>query len=79
MFGALEVISNMIRITDAIPSGRTTLYSIPVFWIKALYGDNYRSVVTLALIKLAFSNNFALKKLNLNFMEQKIHQKKLIF
>ena len=54
MFGALEVISNMIRITDAIPSGRTTLYSIPVFWIKALYGDKYRSVVKLALIKLAF-------------------------
>ena len=53
-FGALEVIANINRITDAIPSGRTTLYSIPVFWIKALYGDKYRSVVKLALIKLAF-------------------------
>ena len=53
-FWALEVIANGNRITDAIPSGRTTLCNIPVFWIKALYGDNYRSVVTLALIKLAF-------------------------
>ena len=69
-FGALEVLANSNRITDAIPSGRTVIYSIPVFWLKSLYGDNYRSVVALALLKSAISNNLALKKLNLNFMDE---------
>ena len=35
-FGALEVIANINRINDAIPSGRTTLYSIPVIFDKSI-------------------------------------------
>ena len=69
-FGALEVLANSNRITEATPSGRLTLYCIPVCWLKFLYGDNYRSVVALTLIKSAFANNPALKKLSLNFLDQ---------
>ena len=69
-FGALEVIANTNRITEATPSGRTTLYTIPVCWLKSLYGDNYRSVVALTLVKSAFANCPALRKLNLNFMDE---------
>ena len=69
-FGELEVLANSNRITEATPSGRTTLYTIPVCWLKQLYGDNYRSVVALTLVKSAFANHPALKKLNLNFMDE---------
>ena len=69
-FGELEVLANSNRITEATPSGRTTLYTIPVCWLKQLYGDNYRSVVALTLVKSAFASHPALKKLNLNFMDE---------
>ena len=69
-FGALEVLANSNRITEAVPSGRTNLYSIPVFWLKSLYGDNYRSVVALALIKSAFNNHPILKKSSTNFLDE---------
>ena len=69
-FGDLEILANSNRITEAIPSGRTTLYTIPVFCFKFLYGDNYRSVIALTLIKSAFAKHPALKKLNLNFMDE---------
>ena len=69
-FGELEVLANSNRITEATPSGRTTLYTIPVCWLRSLYGDNYRSVVGLTLVKSAFANHPALKKLNLNFMDE---------
>ena len=69
-FGELEVLANTNRITEATPSGRTTLYTIPVYWLKQLYGDNYRSVVALTLVKSAFASHPALKRLNLNFMDE---------
>ena len=69
-FGALEVLSNSNRITEAVANGRTTLYSIPAFWLKSLYGERYTSVLALTLIKSSFANNPSLKKLNLNFLDQ---------
>ena len=69
-FGALEILANSNRITDAIPSGKTTLYTIPTVCLKYLLGNNYRSVLALTLVKAAFASNPALKKLNLNFMDE---------
>ena len=43
---------------------------MPVFWIKSLYGDNYRSVIALSLIKSAFNKDSNLKKLNLKFLDE---------
>jgi len=68
-FGALEVLANSNRITELVPSGKTNLISIPVFWLKSLYGDNYRSVIALAYIKSAFANHPTFKKLNINFLD----------
>ena len=42
-FGALEVICNSNRITEAIAKEKTHILTIPVFWLKNLYGENYRS------------------------------------
>ena len=69
-FGTLEVISNSNRITEAVAKEKTHLLALPVFYLKSLYGDNYRSVLALSLIKSAFSNNSNLKKLNLKFLDE---------
>jgi len=50
-FGALEIIGNSDRITEAVPKEKTHLLAIPVFWLKSLYGDNYSSVLALSMIK----------------------------
>ena len=69
-FGTLEVLSNSNRITEAVPKEKTHLLTIPAFWLKSLYGDNYRSILALFLIKSAFMNNSYLKKLNLIFLDE---------
>ena len=69
-FGALEAIANSNRITEAVPKEKTHLLTLPIFWLKSLYGDNYRSVLALSMIKSAFSNNPNLKKLNLKFLDE---------
>ena len=69
-FGVLECIANSNRITEAVPKEKTHLLTLPVFWIKSLYGDNYQSVLALSVIKAAFSNNPDLKKLNLKFLDE---------
>ena len=69
-FGLLEVLSNSNRITEATPAGKTNLLTIPVFWLKSLYGENYRSVVALTIIKSAFANHPSFKKSNLNFLDE---------
>ena len=68
--GVLEVLANSNRITEAVPKEKTHLLTVPVFWIKSLYGDNYRSVIALSLIKSAFNNDSNLKKLNLKFLDE---------
>ncbi len=69
-FGALEVICGSNRITEAVAKEKTHLLTIPVFWLKNLYGDNYRSVLAISIIKLAFMNCPNLKKLNLKFLDE---------
>ncbi len=67
--GIFEVLGNTNRIFQAIPKEKTHLITIPVFWLQSLYGNNFRSVVALALIKSCFYNNSYLKKLNLKFLD----------
>ena len=69
-FGALEIIGNSNRITEAVPSEKTHLLALPVFWLKSLYGENFRSVVALTIIKSAFANHPSFKKSNLNFLDE---------
>ena len=69
-FGALEIIGNSNRITDAVPNEKTHLLAIPIFWLKYLYGNNFRSVLAISMIKLAFMNCPNLKKLNLKFLDE---------
>ena len=69
-FGAFEVICNSNRITEAVAKEKTHLLTIPVFWLKNLYGDNYRSILAISIIKLAFMNCPNLKKLNLKFLDE---------
>lgn len=66
----MEIIGNSNRITEAVPSEKTHLLALPVFWLKSLYGDNYGSVLALSLIKASFANNEYLKKLNLKFLDE---------
>ena len=69
-FGSFEVICNSNRITEAIAKEKTHLLTIPVYWLKNLYGDNYRSILAISLVKLAFMNCLYLKKLNLKFLDE---------
>ena len=68
--GLMEVLGNSNRIFDAIPKEKTHLLTVPVFWLNTLYGENYRSVIALSIIKFAFSNNSSLKNLNLKFLDE---------
>jgi len=72
-FGGLEIIGNSNRITEAISKEKTHLLTLPVSSLKSLYGDNYRVILALSLIKSAFSNNVNLKKLNLSFLDEIFH------
>ena len=69
-FGALELIANSNRMFKAIPKEKTHLLAIPTFWLNSLYGENYRSVIALSIIKYAFYNNPSLKNLNLKFLDE---------
>ena len=70
-FGVLEAIGNSNRITEAVAKEKTHLLALPIFWLKSLYGDNYRAVLALSMIKAAFANNKSnLKKLNLKFLDE---------
>ena len=69
-FGAFEIICGSNRITEAVAKEKTHLLTIPVFWLKNLYGYNYRSVLAVSIIKLAFMNCPHLKKLNLKFLDE---------
>ena len=69
-FGTLEAIGYSNRITEATPKEKTHLLTLPISWLKSLYGDNYRSVLALAIIKSSFANNANLKKLNLKFLDE---------
>ena len=69
-FGAFEVICKSNRVTEAIAKEKTHLLTIPVFWLKNLYGDNYPSVLAISIIKLAFNKCPHLKKLNLKFLDE---------
>ena len=69
-FGVLEVLAKSNRIYEAVPKEKTHLIAIPVFWLNSLYGDNFRSVLALSIIKSAFANNPSLKKLNLKFLDE---------
>ena len=71
--GSLEVIGNSNRITDAIPKEKTHVLTLPVCSLKTLFGDNYRAIAALSLIKSAFYNNLHLKALNLKFLEEVFH------
>ena len=71
--GCLEVIANTNRITDAIPKEKTHLLTLSVSSLKILFGDNYRAILALSLIKSAFNNNLYLKALNLKFLEEIFH------
>ena len=69
-FGALEILANSNRITEAIPTGKTIVLTIPVFCLKKLYGENYKSIIALNFIKSAFANHPSFKKTNLNFLDE---------
>ena len=69
-FGLLEVLGNSNRIFEAVPKEKTHLISLPVYWLQSLYGNNFRSVLALAIIKTSFNNNSYLRKLNLKFLDE---------
>ena len=69
-FGLLEVLGNSNRIFEAVPKEKTHLISLPVYWLQSLYGNNFRSVLALSIIKTSFNNNSYLRKLNLKFLDE---------
>ena len=72
-FGLLEVLGNSNRIFEAVPKEKTHLISLPIYWLQSLYGNNFRSVLALSIIKTSFNNNSYLKKLNLKFLDEIIN------
>ena len=68
--GLMEVIAGSNRIFEAVSKEKTHLLTVPVFWLNSLYGENFRSVVALSIIKFAFANNPSTKNLNLKFLDE---------
>ena len=78
-FGELSVLGLTNRFTEAIATVKTHLYSVSTFTLQKLYGENYRSILLLSLIKTAFCQTRNFQNINLKFVDDIFHLFKFIF
>ena len=80
-FGLLSILNQSNRIFDAVPKIGTEckLFSIPVSYLKNLYGDNYISILLLTIIKSAFIKINCFNKINFKFLNEIYDKFEFIF
>ena len=69
-FGVIEALGLCNRLCDAVPKEKCHVFSVPLYWLKNLYGNNYRSILALSIIKSAFFKCKCFNKFNLKLFDE---------
>ena len=69
-FGVIEVLGLCNRLNDAVAKEKSHVFSLPIYWLRSLYGKNYRSIIVLSIIKSAFFNYKCFNKFNLKLFDE---------
>ena len=68
-FGDLSVVGFTNRFLTAEAKEKTHLYSISVFNLEKIFGENFRTIYLLSILKIAFFNTKNFKDINFDFLD----------
>ena len=69
-FGDLSVVGFTNRFLTAEAKEKTHLYSISVFNLEKIFGENFRTIYLLSILKIAFFNTKNFKNINFDFLDE---------
>jgi len=69
-FGDLSVVGLTNRFLKAEVKEKTHLYSISVFNMDKMFGENFRTIYLLSILKIAFYNTKNFKTINFDFLDE---------
>ena len=68
-FGDLSVVGQTNRFLSARAKEKTHLYSISVFNLEKIFGEHFRTIYILSILKIAFFNTKNFKNINFDFLD----------
>ena len=68
-FGDLSMVGLTNRFLNAEAKEKTHLYSISVFNLEKIFGDHFRTIYILSILKTAFFNTNYFKSINFDFLD----------
>ena len=69
-FGDLSVVGLTNRFVTAEAKEKTHLYSISVFNMDKIFGEQFRTIYLLSILKIAFFNTMNFKNINFDFLDE---------
>jgi CRP-like cAMP-binding protein len=69
-FGDLSVVGFTNRFMTAEAKEKTHLYSISVFNLNKIFGEQFRTIYLLSILKIAFFNTKNFKNINFDFLDE---------
>ena len=69
-FGDLSVVGFTNRFLTAEAKEKTHLYSISVFNLEKIFGENFRTIYLLSILKIAFFNTKNFRNINFDFLDE---------
>ena len=69
-FGDLSVVGFTNRFLSAEAKEKTHLYSISVFNLEKIFGEQFRTIYLLSILKIAFFNTKNFKNINFDFLDE---------
>ena len=69
-FGDLSVVGFTNRFLSAEVKEKTHLYSISVFNLEKIFGEQFRTIYLLSILKIAFFNTKNFKNINFDFLDE---------
>jgi CRP-like cAMP-binding protein len=69
-FGDLSVVGLTNRFLTAEAKEKTHLYSISVFNMAKIFGEQFRTIYLLSILKIAFFNTINFKNINFDFLDE---------
>ena len=69
-FGDLSVVGFTNRFMNAEAKEKTHLYSISVFNLNKIFGEHFRTIYLLSILKIAFFNTKNFKNINFDFLDE---------
>ena len=69
-FGDLSMVGLTNRFLNAEAKEKTHLYSISVFNLEKIFGEQFRTIYLLSILKIAFFNTKNFKNINFDFLDE---------